>query len=203
MFALKNYCLLLLFLVCLALPALAQVEAPVPDTTRLPVILKDTARVKTVRTRYVRNPARAAMLSAALPGMGQAYNRRYWKMPIVYAGFGTLAYFIRENNLLHSELDRALRLRLTNQPYTGDPRIEGITDVERLRFLRDRYRRNLEGTVLMTAGFYLLNIADAMIDAHLLEFNIIDDISMDVRPTVIPDGRGSLAGGLSLRLNLR
>jgi hypothetical protein len=206
MFVLRNCFLITLFTLCFAISAFAQVDVLTPDTTRVPIILQDTSRIKTVKTRYKRSPARAALLSAALPGTGQAYNRRYWKMPIVYGGVAAFAYFIWDNNRNLTEFNKALALTtIQGQTYTGTNALV-LRNPENPEFLlrgRDLFRRNLEATVLMSAGFYLLNIADAMIDAHLLEFNIIDDISMNVKPAVIPDGRGSMAGGLTLRVNLR
>ncbi len=203
--ALRTCLLLLLVLLCIIKPAQAQVEATVPDTTRVPVILQDTSRVTRVATKYRRSPARAALLSAALPGAGQIYNRRYWKAPIVYGGVATFAYFIWHNNYQYTEFNTGLRLRRMNQAYTGShPQVlQYATNEQILLRGRDVYRRNLEATILLSVGFYLLNVADAMIDAHLLEFNIIDDISMNVKPSVIPDGRGSMAGGLTLKVNLR
>ena len=119
-------------------------------------------------------PARAAFYSAVLPGLGQAYNKRYWKIPIVYAALGTGIYFYIDNT---NELNRfrdAFKRRLAG--FTDDEFFGRVTD-EGLIDAQDTLRRRKELSLLVTVGLYALNIIDANVDAHLLQFNVDDKLS--------------------------
>lgn len=119
------------------------------------------------------SPARAAFYSAVLPGLGQAYNKKYWKIPIVYAAIGTGVYFfIRNDNELNRFRD-AFKRRLAG---FNDDEFPNISNDGLIRAQR-QFRRNKEISLLVTIGIYALNIIDANIDAHLLQFNIDENIS--------------------------
>jgi hypothetical protein len=131
------------------------------------------------------SPARAAFYSAILPGLGQAYNKKYWKIPIVYAALGTGIYFYIDNNTEYKRYRDAYKRRLAgfkddefyfdsagNQLTT--PR---ITD-DGLRNAQKTLRRNKELSLLVTIGIYALNIIDANVDAHLLQYNVDDNLSL-------------------------
>lgn len=129
------------------------------------------------------SPQRAAMLSATLPGLGQIYNRKYWKVPAVYAGFGAVIYFLEFNNSRYQLFRRAWVARVDGNPNTTDDFPAYSTD--QLERATKYYQRNLEITYISAAAIYLLNILDATVDAHLLDFDVSKDLSMNVRPTVI------------------
>lgn len=125
-------------------------------------------------------PARAAFYSAVLPGLGQAYNGRYWKIPIVYAALGVGAYFYINNTNEYHRYRDAYRIRLaggTNDEFSdenGSPLISnsGLEDAQEF------YQRNQEISLLVIIGLYALNIIDANVDAHLRQFNVSEDLSL-------------------------
>lgn len=138
-------------------------------------------------------PARAAFYSAILPGLGQAYNGRYWKIPIAYAGLGIGVYFYINNDEQYNRYRNAYKDRLAGRPDEFEGRITNDGLIRAQRF----YRRNKEISVLVTAGIYVLNIIDANVDAHLQQFNVSEDLSF--KPNVDFNERTGKAGyGLSL-----
>lgn len=130
------------------------------------------------------SPARAAMLSATLPGLGQIYNRRYWKVPIIYAGFGTLLYFVDFNTTNYNKWRKAWLARVDGNPNTVDDFPLHSTDV--LERAMNFYRRNLEITYILSAALYLINILDASVDAHLMNFDVGETLSFGVKPATMP-----------------
>jgi hypothetical protein len=135
-------------------------------------------------SKFIPSPGRAAMLSATLPGLGQVYNRKYWKLPIIYAGFGTLAYFVDFNNSNYSKWRRAWLARVDGNPNTIDDFPLHSTDV--LERAMNFYRRNLEITYILAAALYLLNILDASVDAHLMDFDVGERLSFGLKPVRKP-----------------
>ena len=131
------------------------------------------------------SPAKAAFYSAVLPGLGQAYNKKYWKIPIVYGALGTGIYFFINNNKEYNRYRDAYKSRLAgfkNDEFYLD--FEGnqltnprITDDGLLR-AQKFYRQNKELSLLITAGIYALNIIDANVDAHLMQYNIDENLSL-------------------------
>ena len=152
---------------------------------------------------------RNAVLFGIIPGGGQIYNRRYWKLPIVYAGIGGLgywAYYSRSNFLSYR---RAYKAEIDDDPFTRNSAYADIGPAQ-LKLLRDQSLQQFEYAMVGFFAFYLLTITDAFVDAHLMKFNIDDDLSMQIRPSVqyhaITPNSGlqqGLSGGLSIQLNLR
>jgi hypothetical protein len=148
----------------------------------------------------VHSPRKATMYSAILPGLGQAYNKKYWKIPLIYIGFGTIGYFINWNNENY-QLFRVGYQHLTDgNPETQDYlKIEAVrrinydvdnpTDFNNLKNAlsqrQDYYRRNRDLLIISFVGFYGLNIIDASVDAHLFDFDIGDDLTMNWQPSMI------------------
>ena len=126
------------------------------------------------------SPARAAFYSAVVPGLGQAKNKKYWKIPIVYAAIGTGAYFYINNNKVYKRYRNAYKRRLagfTDDEFYG----VGPTPIlsnEGLIRAQQSLRRNKELALLIAIGAYALNIIDANVDAHLLQFNVDEDLSL-------------------------
>lgn len=138
--------------------------------------------------------------SAMLPGLGQAYNRAYWKIPIVYAGFGALGYFFVDNHKSYKEFQAGYQCRLDTSctdTFTG---IQNSTMVS----ARDYYRRNRDFTVILGVLWYGINLVDAYVEAHLKYFDVSDDLSLQMKPSLmmVTDTRRRLipAAGLTLKI---
>jgi hypothetical protein len=134
-------------------------------------------------------------MSAILPGLGQAYNKKYWKMPIIYAGAGAVFYFIKFNSGYYKDYkdaysNRILGIKDKYPQYTEDNLIE----------LRDYYRRNLELTYILGGVLYLLNILDASVDANLYDYNINENLSLNLNPYWNPTYNNNLNFALKLSL---
>lgn len=130
------------------------------------------------------SPAKATLLSLAVPGLGQAYNKKYWKMPLVYAAIGTSLYFALDQQSKFVDFKDALAKRLDDDPNTIDTKyMENFSD-ENLRSLIDFHRKNRDLLVVTTAIAYALNVLDAAVDAHLYNFDVSDDISGVFQPDV-------------------
>lgn len=121
------------------------------------------------------SPAKAAFLSAVLPGLGQAYLKKYWKIPIVYAAIGTGVYLYIDNNKEYIRYRDAYKRRLAG---FDDDEFSGRVTLEGLERGQKFYRRNKEISLLVTIGLYALNIIDANVDAHLLQYNVDEDLSL-------------------------
>ena len=123
-----------------------------------------------------KSPKKAAIYSAVIPGSGQIYTKKYWKVPIIYGGLVTSAYFINDNNNQYNEYrDAALLSYETGEDQLGYTYSELIT-------LKDHYKRNREISYFSFVGVYILNIIDASVNAHLFNFDVSDDISLNIRP---------------------
>jgi hypothetical protein len=141
------------------------------------VVIQDTVKRDPINPL---SPAKAAFYSAILPGLGQAYNKRYWKIPIIYAALGTSIYFYVDNNKQYNRYRDAYKRRLagfTDDEFWGDGSTPNISNVGLTR-AQDTYRRNQELSILITIGIYALNIIDANVDAHLLQFNVDDNLAL-------------------------
>ena len=131
------------------------------------------------------SPAKAAFYSAILPGLGQAYNKKYWKIPIVYGALGTGIYFYTTNNKQYNRYRDAYKRRLAgftdDEFYNFDAEGNAISErvtTEGLERAQKFYRRNQELSLLITIGIYALNIIDANVDAHLLQYNVDENLSL-------------------------
>jgi hypothetical protein len=125
-------------------------------------------------------PATAAFYSAILPGLGQAYNKDYWKLPFVYGAMATSMYYFAVNNEDYKRFRTAFKLREAGfqDEFTND---DGTTraSTEALISAQKSTKQNRETSLLLFIGFYVLQIVDASVSAHLLQFNVNDKISFD------------------------
>ncbi|MFA9189463.1 DUF5683 domain-containing protein [Flavobacterium sp. FBOR7N2.3] len=141
-------------------------------------------------------PAKAAFYSAVIPGLGQAYNKKYWKIPLVYGAIGTSLYFYIDSNKKYHEFRDAYKRRL--EGYTDDE--FSFLDDSRLIAGQKFYQRNRDLSSLFVVGFYVLNIIDANVDAALMQFNVDDRLS--VKPTIYQNNLNYKTNvGLSLSYN--
>jgi hypothetical protein len=132
----------------------------------------------------VHSPKKAALYSAILPGLGQAYNKRWWKLPLVYGAIGTSVYFIIDNNKNYNSFRDEYLFRLDN-PGSSNTGFENYTDAN-LITIQDQYRRWRDLSYIFCGIAYALNIVDAAVDAHLIDFNkkINDDLSLHIHPYI-------------------
>lgn len=149
------------------------------------------------------NPTRALWLSMLCPGLGQIYNRRYWKLPIVIGGFVGLGYAISWNNKMLKDYTQAYNDIMDSDPNTKSymdfyPPTVQESDIDEtwlkssLKSKKDYFRRNRDLCIISIAGVYLICLVDAYVDASMAKFDISDDLSMKVRPTLIPPATQNL-----------
>ena len=148
-------------------------------------------------------PAKAAFYSAVLPGLGQVYNKKYWKIPIIYAGIGTSLYFYSINNDDYNRFRDAYKSRLagfTDDEFWGDGD-SPIISSDRLVDAQKTAKRNKDLSIAIAVGFYLLNIIDANVDAHLRQFNVNDDLSFEPVFNINPiDAKANYSLSLKYRI---
>jgi hypothetical protein len=151
----------------------------------------DSTQIK--KTVPEHSPHKATIYSAVMPGLGQIYNRKYWKVPIIYGGFATLGYFINFNNEVYNTYKRAYSDIIDSDPFTNSylnlavppsffepDKISQLT--ENIRRAKDSWRRNRDLVVISTVVFYAVNVIDASVDAHFFSFNINDDLTINWAP---------------------
>ena len=115
---------------------------------------------------------KASVYSALLPGLGQAYNEKYWKIPIVYAGLGVSTYYLLKNRDSLRRRQNALNLLSDNDSNTNPAKYYSNIPLASLKAQRSYYRTNRDYSIIALAAFYILNIVDATVDAHFYKFNI-------------------------------
>jgi len=131
------------------------------------------------------NPNKAMWMSAALPGLGQYYNKKYWKIPIVYAGFSVLAYSSIVNKLEYVKYRDAYSTKqlLEDGELSGDLLVDTYSSDQLLRY-REYYQGNLELNYILFGAFYILQIIDAAVDAHFYQYNISENLSLEFDPLI-------------------
>jgi hypothetical protein len=139
------------------------------------------------------SPRTAIVRSALLPGLGQVYNQKYWKLPIIYAALGAAGYMVYTNNIPFKDAKDKLFLRntLAQNPTNTYNNTQATallytsTSVAALRTQREAARKNRDTFILVALAVYGLQLVDASVDAHLFDFNINDDISLNLQPQPI------------------
>lgn len=175
--------------------AFAQEQDSIPKT--------EQADSTIVKQKKKHSPFKATIMSTALPGMGQVYNGKWWKVPIIYGAFGGLIYSSVANDIKFRTYKKAYLIRVDDDPNTTDE-FEGQYSDANLRELVDFYQRNRDISLIFTGVIYALNIIDASVDAHLKDFDVSDDLSLKVRPTLQPAGPAMMpVPALALTLRLR
>ncbi len=159
--------------------------------------------VKRILSKNYPNPGTAVWLSLALPGAGQAYNKKWWKLPIVYGVLGVLTYTeidnINQYNLLKDNyrwvVDGDPNTNPTEAPYT-------LMDATRLKFYRDQWRSYVELNTVLLGLAYILTATEAFVDAHLTHFDVSDDLTLRIRPNIqtTPDNGYAIGIGFALQL---
>ena len=155
--------------------------------------------------RWIPNPTKATWMALVFPGGGQIYNKKYWKLPIFYAGFAGCAYALTWNNQMYKDYAAAYKDAVNNNwsaksiteliPARYLARTSSSQVTELLRKRKDSYRRYRDISVFAFIAVYALSVVDAYVDAELSNFDISPDLSMRVEPAVI-DNQWSAKGGL-------
>lgn len=179
-----------------SLTALAQDSLhPIDSDT---VFLKsDTVPITSYASKY--DPRKAILFAAVLPGLGQIYNKKYWKLPLVYGGFIGFGYGVHFYNTGYKELKNGLFLLLDTGAETV-PVLGYDLDEEQLRRYTDIYRRQRDFFIILTAGMYLLQMVDAHVDAHLKEFDLNPNLQVSVQPVMNNDVLTGRTTGFSVIL---
>ena len=194
-----------------AMPNLEEFNFPtLPETLEISET-KDSAKAATPTRRQLRqqrlasftpDPGKATWSALVFPGGGQIYNHKYWKLPIVYGGFLGCAYALNWNNQMYSDYSQAYLDIMDDDPGTASyedflpPRYnvevnkDYLTRVFKNR--KDNYRRQRDLSIFCFIGVYLLSVVDAYVDAELSNFDITDDLSVQVRPTTIENRQTTL-----------
>lgn len=181
-------------------------EAPV-DTAAL--IRKNDSIQQTTDTRtkprFIPNANRAIWMALVIPGGGQIYNRKYWKLPIVYGGFVGCAYALSWNNRMYKDYSQAYLDIMDDDPNTKSyedflPRgmsAEGMEDTFKKR--KDFYRRYRDLSIFCFIGVYVLSVIDAYVDAELSDFDISRDLGLQIQPVIFNDGRSKMPNTIGLQ----
>lgn len=145
------------------------------------LFLHQNTSAQSIDSVDIKDPSKAALYSAILPGSGQIYNQKYWKLPIIYGGIGAMTYFAIDNNKQLKRYRNAILLRTDGDATTIDEFADKYQDQD-LYTLKDFYRRNRDLSIIGGVAIYVLQIIDAYVDAHLLYFDVSDDLSLNIQP---------------------
>jgi hypothetical protein len=157
----------------------------------------DTATQVSTTTEYRQqkekhSPPKATLYSTILPGLGQAYNKKYWKIPIIYGGLTISIYFAREYHDLFKDYKHGYADYMDDDSTTNHhlnlkyiyESLDASEQERRLEYFKDEYKRSRDWAIIWTAGIYLLNIIDALVDAHFYDYDISDELSLQVKPAL-------------------
>ena len=165
------------------------------------VDLSDTIRFQSKWPDH--KPGKASLYSAILPGLGQAYNKSYWKIPIIYGGFTGIAYWVSVQNQQYQTALRCLQDIRDDDPETLPLECNnGNVSEEQLESLADRFRRDRDYWIILGALFYGLNIVEAHVDAHLKEFSVNEELSFKLKPSFDMLPYGQMYSGIGIKMTL-
>jgi hypothetical protein len=183
---------------------------------------KDSLEISESKQKKVLSPKKASIYAALIPGLGQVYNGKYWKLPIVYGGYAGLIYVMGWNNQNYNDYFDAYRtiakyssvdqMSQEDKDYLNDmfkiPYWDMNTNPSHFESLKtqlksgkDYYRRNRDMSIIAIAALHVLSIIDASVDANLADFNINDDLSLHVNPMPLNTGRGTQVAGINVAFN--
>ena len=190
-----------------------ELTAPV-DTAQLALKTDSLQReIPQPKKRFIPNSNRATWLAMVFPGAGQIYNRKYWKLPIVYGGFVGCAYALNWNNKMYKDYSQAYLDIMDDDPNTKSyedflPLNSSISGQEErfkeiFRKRKDIYRRQRDLSIFAFIGVYLLSVIDAYVDAELSDFDISKDIGLKVEPAIFNDGKSTNFNSVGLQCSLK
>ena len=164
---------------------------------------KEKVNIFSIDTSKPYNPKVAILRSAIIPGWGQATNKKYWKMPIVYGALGTTAYIFFRNIKQFKEANAAYKNAIdgisSNDSLIPEPYYSVRNSPDRIKNFRNEVRQNVDYSVLFFIAFWGLNVVDAAVDAHLKTFDVGDNLSLQIKPGYSPMAN---TNGISLVLNI-
>ena len=185
------------------------------------IVPKDSLNISVSKQKKVLSPKKASIYAALFPGLGQVYNGKYWKLPIVYGGYAGLIYVLGWNNNNYKDYFEGYRIvaqyssaasmkpderrfldNLIKNPSISldNPSTYSYIAIQ-LKSGKDFYRRNRDLTIIGIAVLHVLSIIDASVDANLFDFDISDDISMRIEPIPVNLGNQHMVMGLNLAIN--
>ena len=184
-------------------------------------ISNDSLKTVTPVQKVVRSPKKASIYAALFPGLGQIYNHKYWKLPIVYGGYAGLIYVLGWNNNNYKDYFQGYRIisqytsasamkteerkfidNMIKNPSVSLDNPSTFTYIStQLKSGKDYYRRNRDLTIIGIAALHVLSIIDASVDANLFDFDISDDLSMKIEPKSLDLGNQNYVMGFSLAIN--
>jgi len=183
-------------------------------------ISNDSLQVVTPTPKVIRSPKKASIYAALFPGLGQIYNRKYWKLPIVYGGYAGLIYVLGWNNNQYKDFFQGYRI-IAAHTSTADMKVDerefldnliknpsiSLDNPSTFKYIstqlksgKDYYRRNRDLTIIGIAALHVLSIIDASVDANLFDFDISDDLSMRIEPMPVFLGDQNLVMGFNLAI---
>jgi len=185
------------------------------------IISNDSLQVTMPVKKVDRSPKKASIYAALFPGLGQIYNRKYWKLPIVYGGYAGLIYVLGWNNSNYKDFFQGYRIiaqyssvetmkpeerdfldNLIKNPSISLDNPSTFTYISaQLKSGKDYYRRNRDLTIIGIAALHVLSIIDASVDANLFDFDISDDLSMRIEPMPVNLGNQNMVMGFNLSIN--
>lgn len=155
-------------------------------------------KIKKVDTTYY-SPKKAALWALACPGLGQIYNKKYWKLPIVYGVLGTVSYFVASNSIKLKQFNGYIRNYYNDIPNPAPYDRLGISEIETLR---NSYRRNVQIASFGTVLAWGLSIVDATVDAHMRSFDVSDKLTIKLKPQ-LNYSNFTYYAGISVNLHLK
>jgi len=168
---------------------------------------KNTISSDSTENEQKKRYRRATLYSAILPGAGQVYNKKYWKVPLVYSSLAIPVYFYFSNKTIYQEAQYALVVTINRSPPDSLDKVQPYLrpfvkagDVNGLITGRDEARKNQDYSALFFILFYALNIVDATVDAHLKGFNVSSNLSFEVKPAILPGE--PLSPGMTIAFNV-
>jgi len=178
---------------------MAQDSLTVTQDDSLIIESRDTVLLKTYAARY--DPRKALLYAAVIPGLGQIYNKKYWKLPLVYGGFIALGYGINFYQEGYDKYKKELYYNLENG-YTEDNDFRPGDNYTTANYRRivDQYKRQRDFMIILMGGMYLLQVIDAHVDAHLKEFDLNPNLQVSIQPAIEQNSLIGMQSGVSLIL---
>jgi hypothetical protein len=177
------------------------------DSTDSQPITQQDKDDKARRRRLNKGPRKALILSAIAPGLGQIYNKKYWKPPIIWAGLGVAGYFYLMNASYYRSYYSAYKTAFENPNTPFIPRKmpdgQNIYTVDQLNEGADQFRKYRDMSMIIGAAIYVLNIVDANVDAHLKEFDIGDELTLRVSPLLYANLNHQFTSGITLNFRFK